>query len=72
MTLSESSLSVSLCVDEVTVVAVALADGAPPMALDSCSELELGAHVARMHTVSPRASATLPDHSPRSSALASA
>jgi hypothetical protein len=56
VTASERHLSMSLRVDEVTVLAVAGAT--ETIATEPCAELELGAHVAGMRSVSPRASAT--------------
>jgi hypothetical protein len=64
---SERHLSMSLRVDEVTAWAVAGASPATPT--ESCAELELGAHVAGMRALSPRAPAARLDRSPLSEAL---
>jgi hypothetical protein len=42
----EGRLSMSLHADEVTILATT--GGVPPTVVDSCTDLELGAHVARM------------------------
>jgi hypothetical protein len=67
VTTSERHLSMSLRVDEVTALAVAGAT--PAIATGSCAELELGAHVAGMRSVSPRAPAARHDRSPLSEAV---
>jgi hypothetical protein len=58
---SERHLTMSLRVDEVTVLAVTGATVA--IATESCAELELGAHVAGMRSVSPKVPAARPDPS---------
>src|SRR5271170_6048535 len=72
--LSEGCLSLSLRSEEITTVAVALAvaDSTLSTAADSCQEMELGAHVARMRTFSSSVSATTSVRSPHSRALAPA
>jgi hypothetical protein len=68
--LSEGVLSMSLRVDEVTVVAVA--DATASSVPDSCPELELGVHVARLRTAVPTVSDTFRHRSLLSKALAPA
>jgi hypothetical protein len=67
VTSSEGHLSLSLYVDEVTVSAVAGVN--PAIAMESCAELELGAHVAGMRSVSLSVQAAPPDRSPLPEAL---
>jgi hypothetical protein len=67
VTTSEDRLSLSLCVDEVTVSAVA--DPTPAITMESCAELELGAHVVGMRSASRRVPAVPPERSPLSEAL---
>jgi hypothetical protein len=67
VTASEGRLSLWLRVDEVTVSPVAAAT--PAIAMESCAELELGAHIAGMRCASQRVQAAPPDRSPLSEAL---
>jgi hypothetical protein len=71
-TLSEGRLSMSLRVEEVSMVALAVADATPSIGPDSCPELELGAHVARMHMAAPTVSDASSEGSLLSGALAPA
>jgi hypothetical protein len=67
MTVSAGRLSVSVRVDECTMSAVAAEPRAKGM--ESCAELELGAHVARIHAVRPGARVAGPERPPSSVAL---
>jgi hypothetical protein len=60
-TTSERHLAMTLQVDKVTLIAAAGATQA--IAMESCAELELGANVAGMRSVSPRVPAARPDPS---------